>query len=57
MAPLVRIVIRYGVGALVGMEMGDILAGDPDVIEVTLLGIGLATEGWYWLARKYGWSK
>lgn len=57
MAPLVRIVIRYGVGAIVGMEMGDILAGDPDVIEVTLLGIGLATEGWYWLARKYGWSK
>lgn len=59
MGPLIRIALRYGVGAVVGYEVGSQLASDPDVIAVTTAGVamvaGFATEGFYWLAKKYGW--
>lgn len=61
---IARIVLRYLAGALVikGLLPEDSgIATDPDVlnvVEVTLgLAIGGVTEGWYWLARKFGWSK
>lgn len=60
MGPFVRIALRYGVGAVVGYEVGSQLAADPDVIAVATAGaaavVGLATEGFYLLAKKLGWS-
>jgi len=60
MGPLVRIVLRYGVGAVVGYQLGNQLAADPDVISVLTVAataiVGLATEGFYMLARRMGWK-
>jgi len=60
-APWARIVIRYGVGAmitygLVTQEMGDTLISDPDIIIVGSALIGLFVEGWYARARRVGGS-
>lgn len=66
LAPLARIIVRYGAGALVARgllsaDSGGQLAVDPDVISYVDLGLGLAlagvTEFYYWLARKFGWAK
>ncbi len=63
---VVRIVLRYVAAALVAKGVftsadGGALAADPDVINlvevVAGLAIGAATEWWYALARKFGWSK
>lgn len=56
LAPLVRIMLRYGVGAVFGMELGNLLAGDPDVVLVLATGIGVATETVYAYAKKKGWA-
>ncbi|MGB1390301.1 MAG: hypothetical protein ACPG61_15595 [Paracoccaceae bacterium] len=56
-APIARIIIRYIVGAILGMETGEILAGDPDLVVVVALGVGAATEFAYALAVKRGWAK
>lgn len=60
MGPYVRIILRYGVGAVVGYEVGSQLAADPDVIAVSTAvaaaAVGLITEGFYALARKLGWA-
>ena len=60
MGPYVRIAIRYGVGGIVGYEIGSQLAADPDVIAVATAAaaavVGFATEGFYMLARKLGWA-
>jgi len=59
MGPLIRIALRYGVGAIVGYEVGNQLASDPDVITVTTAAtamlVGVLTEGAYWLAKRWGW--
>lgn len=55
-APIVRIVLRYGVGAVVGMEIGGMLAGDPDVVMLLAAGVGAATEAAYVFAKKKGWT-
>lgn len=61
-----RILLRYVSGVLIAKglldtDFGTSLARDPDVLEVLTLVIGtgsaLAAEYWYWLARKFGWSK
>lgn len=61
MGPFIRIALRYGVGGVVGYEVGQNLAADPDVIAVVTVGASMAagfiTEAWYYLARKWGWSK
>lgn len=61
MAPFIRIALRYGVGGIIGYEIGNQLAADPDVLAVTTVAatamVGLATEGFYLLARKCGWAK
>ena len=63
---IARIALRYAAGALVAKGLfdastGSQLATDADVlnaIEVGLgLGLGVASELWYALARKLGWSK
>lgn len=55
-APVTRIVLRYGVGTIFGMEVGSLLAGDPDVILLVATGIGVATEIAYAYAKKRGWA-
>lgn len=57
---LIRIGLRYGIGALAGWGVGEQLAADPDVqmavtVGVTFLG-GFVVEGWYWAAKKFGWA-
>lgn len=65
-AVIVRIVLRYAAGLLVakGLVSTDIIdgvVGDPDVIQavtlVTGVAVGVVAEAWYFLARKFGWSK
>lgn len=63
---IIRIALRYSAGALVAhglldTDSGNALATDPDVAMAIETGAGLligaVSEGWYWLARKWGWSK
>lgn len=57
--PIVRIALRYGVGGIIGFQVGSQLAVDPDVIAVTTAAaamiVGALTEGFYWLAKRMGW--
>lgn len=62
---ITRIILRYGVGALVGAgwlssELGNHLTSDPDIavlVDYAGLAVGAAVvEGWYWLAKKWGWA-
>jgi hypothetical protein len=55
-APIARIILRYGVGAVFGMEVGSLLAGNPDVVLLVATGIGVATEVVYAYAKKKGWA-
>lgn len=55
-APIARILLRYGVGLVFGMEIGSLLAGDPDMVLVVAAGIGMATETAYAYAKKKGWA-
>lgn len=59
MGPFIRIALRYGVGGLIGFEVGNQLASDPDVLAVTTVAatalVGLVTEGFYILAKRLGW--
>lgn len=66
MGPFIRIALRYGAGYLVargllGQADGDTIANDPDVYAAVELfagfTIGALTEGYYMLARRFGWSK
>lgn len=56
LAPLIRIILRYGVGAVFGMELGNLLAGDPDVVLALAAAVGVATEVVYAYAKKKGWA-
>lgn len=63
---IIRIALRYIAAALVAKgvfepSVGAQIAGDVDLqnlFEIAAGGVfaGLA-EGWYWLARKFGWEK
>ena len=55
-APVIRIVLRYGVGAVVCMEIGGLLAGDPDIVMLLAAGVGAATETAYAFAKRRGWT-
>src|SRR5690606_9973293 len=58
MGPFIRIALRYGVGGLVGFEVGNQLASDPDIVAVSTVVaatiVGFVTESFYALAKKYG---
>ena len=54
--PYVRIALRYGVGAVLGMEAGDILAGDPDVVAAVALAVAAMIEAGYVVAKRMGYS-
>lgn len=59
MGPFIRIALRYGVGGIIGYEIGARLASDPDIVAVTTVAatgaVGAATEGFYLLAKRLGW--
>lgn len=55
-APIARIVLRYVIGAVVGMAQGDMLAADPDLVTVVALGIGAGVELAYAIAKRKGWA-
>lgn len=61
-----RIFLRYLAGYLVARgvvstDIGATLAGDADLASAAELliglGIGAVSEGWYVLARRFGWAK
>lgn len=66
MAPFIRIALRYvtlpllAAGLILPDEQQAIIA-DPEVVSYVSTGLGMiapvVAEGWYWLARKSGWSK
>lgn len=60
-----RILLRYLAAALVARglltdDIGALLSGDADVLTAATTAIGLlmaaGVEGWYALARKFGWA-
>lgn len=55
-APMARIVIRYIVGMVIGADAANVLAGDPDLISVAALAIGVLVEAAYAVAKRKGWS-
>lgn len=55
-APVARIVLRYVVGIIVGMDSAHLIAADPDVVTVVALGIGTSVEILYALAKRKGWA-
>lgn len=62
MSPLVRILLRYGAAFLVAKgwltaDDATSFVTDPDVEMLVGAAIGALVEGWYVLARKYGWQK
>jgi len=56
-APIARILIRYGVGAVIGLAQAEQLAADPDIVTFAALAVGAAVEGLYALAVRKGWSR
>ena len=56
--PIARIILRYGVGLIAGAAVGDMLAGDRDIVDITSAGLALAgaavTEWWYRRAKASG---
>lgn len=65
MAPIIRIFLRYATfpllyfGLITEPEASDIIA-DPEIIQWVSMGLGVVapvvSEGWYWLASKFGWN-
>lgn len=65
-AVIARIGLRYVAGLLIAKgllapDMGAEIVGDVDLQAALEVGLGLAagaaSECWYFLARKFGWSK
>jgi len=52
--PIARIVLRYGVGYVIGSEAGAALALDQDVVVMLALGIGALVEVGYAYAKTRG---
>jgi len=60
--PIVRIVLRYAAGVLLAkgllpQEIADMIANDPELAALIGVGIMAGVEGFYVMARKFGWSK
>ena len=54
LTPFVRLLLRYGAGVILGLEAGDILAGDPDVVAAVALALALIIERAYAIAKRDG---
>lgn len=65
LGPVIRILLRYGIGFLIAYglltEGARGLSEDPDaVFLIEMVGyvlLALFVEIWYGLAKKYGWAK
>lgn len=55
-APIARILVRYAVGLIIGLDAAQTLAGDPDVITIIAGGIGAIVEVAYTMAKRKGWA-
>ena len=55
-APLVRIVLRYivGAGIMGSATIGDQLAADPDLIFYGSMAVGALVEAFYAMAKRRG---
>lgn len=47
-----RILLRYGVGMVAGLTIGEQLAADHDLVLVVSGGIAMMVEGFYEFARR-----
>lgn len=65
-AVIIRIALRYGAGLLIAKgflspDIGSGLSDDPDVLMAIEMGVGvamgIASEAWYFFARRWGWAK
>lgn len=66
MAPIIRILLRYATfpllyyGLINENEASDLIA-DPEIAQWFSLAAGFVApfiaEGWYWLAKRWGWAK
>jgi len=66
MAPIIRIFLRYATfpllyfGLINQNEASDLIA-DPEIAQWISLAAGfvapIAAEGWYWMAKRFGWAK
>jgi hypothetical protein len=54
--PLARIVMRYGIGYVIGSETGEALAMDPELVNLLALGLAAVVEIFYGFAKKKGWA-
>ena len=57
---VIRILLRYGAGALAGYsvlprEITDMLANDPELVGTIAALIAAAVEGFYLVAKRFGW--
>lgn len=55
-APLSRILLRYGIGYVLGSETGEMLAMDPEIVNFLALGLAACVEIAYAFAKKKGWA-
>jgi hypothetical protein len=55
-APIARIILRYVVGVLLGMDADGIIAANPDLITIVAVALGAAVESFYAWAKKKGWA-
>jgi len=56
LAPIVRIMLRYGIGYLAGSNIGETLALDADIVLGLSLALGAAVESVYAYAKRKGWA-
>ena len=56
LAPIARIMLRYGIGYLAGSNIGDALAMDQDAVLMLSMALGAAVEGVYVFAKRKGWA-
>lgn len=66
MAPVARILLRYATFPLLALglilpEEQQAIIADPEAVAYVSTALGFAApavaEGWYWLARRFGWAK
>ena len=52
--PIARIILRYGVGLVIGAAQADMLAAGADVVTVIALAVGGMVEVGYAIAKRRG---
>lgn len=59
--PIIRIILRYAAGGIIGAETAEALIADPDVMDMVTTAVavvvGIVTEFVYAQAVKRGWTK